>query len=101
MNHRQRVADSQMRYLGKAWRRGFAGPHERPSASTMWQQLLQQTIPTRMLMDEEKVEQFYQRWVIVSKHSRYQAAVLKLHYRDGYKFPDELITEALDRFSQS
>lgn len=101
MNKRQRIADSEMRYLGAAWRAGYCGPSKHAQAPSLWQQIIQQIRPMRRQFDDDRVEALYQRWVNVGGQDRYSAAVLKLHYEDGYIFPDDQILAALDRFSLS
>ena len=99
MNGRQRAADSDMRYLGMAWRLGFSGPRERPLSTTLWQQIRQQIRDIPPEVDSERVWGLHARWLRVADHDQYAAAILKLHYRDSYRFKDNEILAALDRFS--
>jgi len=99
MNKRQRIADSDMRYMGRAWRAGYYGPPEHARGTSMWQQILQQTRNIPFMFDDERVEHIHARWLIVADTDRYSAAVLKLHYRDGYRMTDDEITSALNLFS--
>lgn len=92
MNRRQRIADMEMAYLGKAWRVGFWGPRENPTALGFGQ-----TPPD---MDHDRVHRIHTVWLRVADQDEYSAALLKLHYRDEYIFPDEQILAALDLFSK-
>lgn len=93
MSLRQRSADMSMAYLGKAWRIGFWGPRENPTGC-----LSEGQAPPDM--DSERILTIHATWLRVAAEDEYLAAVLKLHYRDGYDFPEKEILEALDLFAK-
>lgn len=100
MKKRLRIADSEMRYLGKAWRAGFWGPRERPISTSLWQQILQQSRSIPMDMDDERIWTIHARWLRLADRDEYAAVLLKLAYRDEYNFSDGEVMSALDRFSK-
>ena len=101
MNRRQRIADSDMAYLGRAWRAGFWGPRERPSSTDLWNQIRQQIKSIPYSFDDEKVWELHARWLRVADQDKYDAVLLKLHYRDKYDFDSDELKRALDRFSRA
>ena len=100
MHKRLRQADSDMRYLGRAWRAGFYGPRERPAQTTLWQQILQQSRSIPHTFDEERIWTIHAQWLRLADADEYAAVLLKLAYRDGYDFTDKEVNPALDRFSK-
>lgn len=100
MNRRQRIADSEMAYLGAAWRAGFWGPRERPARTNLWEQIRQQIRSIPREFNEERVWELHAKWLRVADQDKYDAVLLKLHYRDGYNFKSSEIERALDRFSR-
>ena len=100
MNRRQRIADSDMRYLARAWNYGFDGPGNRPQGANIWRQIKQQVRRLPYVFDDVRVDTLHTRWLRVADDDRYFAAVLQLHYRDGYEFDELTVMDALDMFSR-
>lgn len=101
MNSRQRSADSDMAYLGRAWRIGFSGPREKPVQTTLWEQIREQIRSLPPEFDQERVWTLHAQWLRVAEKSRYYAVMLKLHYRDNYEFQSEELLTALDLFARA
>ena len=100
MNHRQRIADMNMAYLGKAWRLGFDGPRESAKGTSLWSQILEQIRSVPPTIDQERLWTLHATWLRVAHKDEYSAVLLKLRYRDGYNFEDGEILEALDLFGR-
>jgi hypothetical protein len=100
MNRRQRIADMDMAYLGKAWRLGFEGPRESAKGTSLWQQILEQIRSLPPTIDQERLWTLHATWLRVADQDEYSAAILKLCYRDGYKIKERERLDALDLFGR-
>jgi hypothetical protein len=100
MNRRQRWADREMAYLGKAWRLGFEGPRESAKSTTLWEQIREQIRNMPPELDSERVWGLHATWLRVLDQDEYSATLLKLRYRDNDEFPEKEIHEALDLFAK-
>jgi len=98
VNHRQRIADMNMAYLGKAWRLGFDGPRAEAKQTGIWDQIFGLGWGVVPELCVERVLKMHNRWIRVAEKDEYLAALLKMHYRDEIDFPDKEIKEALDAF---
>lgn len=98
MTPNQRHADSEMRYLATAWRRGFDGPRKHPRGTSLWYQIKQQIKDIPPEMDQERVFTVHTQWLRLADRDRYSAVMLKLHYRDGYNFKERELLDSLDKF---
>lgn len=100
MNRRQRIADMDMAYLGKAWRLGFIGPREFPKGTSLWEQIREQirTLPPEI--DQERLWTLHATWLRVMDHDEYAGVLLKMRYRDRCEFEEREVLDALDLFAQ-
>jgi len=98
MNKHQRRADSDMRYLGAAWRAGFTGPRRDPASTSIWQQIKQQIRVLPRIYDEERVFELHGRWLRVADRDKHSAVVLLWYYRDRIEVEDKFVLRALDLF---
>ena len=104
MNRRQQAAHNEMRYLWSAWEAAYEGPPRHPVSSIIFR-LQQKMARLRREFDEARVKELHQRWLRLADQDRYLAAILKLHYRDGYAagpatFSEKDVLRGLDAFSQ-